>query len=459
MLFGTISEIMRANRYFEHAESVSEYEKGSPMPQNFPTADWEYVIARVRALGVYKEGRLVRSIFPAAPGSKVEGANEQALKELLGFEEKGLNLGKLQNHAIDAKFNLTRLLQKHLAILAMSGAGKSYLCGVLIEELLDRGKEQGRIAVIVIDVHGEYLGFKSGQYARQTQIFDGKKVRVSLKNVSPQMLFEWVSELSSPQKREIALLLKRMKGKMKEKQETVGLAELIKEIEASEMKDNMKGPILSWLAEINSMRLISKGDFPKIGELAKPGTLSVLDLSDIDSLKKKQIIVSYFARRLFLRRKKGLIPPFLLLIEESHNFAREKAPKESAISKSIIETLAREGRKFGASICLVSQRPVQLSTTALSQCNSNIILRVTNPFDVKHIAESCEGIDNYAQNAITTLRVGEALVIGEAASHPIFINVRKRKSKHSTKGEGLEDSARKFEEEQERKEKDVEAFI
>ncbi|PIN83425.1 hypothetical protein COV61_03130, partial [Candidatus Micrarchaeota archaeon CG11_big_fil_rev_8_21_14_0_20_47_5] len=83
MLFGTISEIMRANRYFEHAESVSEYEKGSPMPQNFPTADWEYVIARVRALGVYKEGRLVRSIFPAAPGSKVEGANEQALKELL----------------------------------------------------------------------------------------------------------------------------------------------------------------------------------------------------------------------------------------------------------------------------------------------------------------------------------------------------------------------------------------
>ncbi|PIN83526.1 hypothetical protein COV61_02850, partial [Candidatus Micrarchaeota archaeon CG11_big_fil_rev_8_21_14_0_20_47_5] len=368
-------------------------------------------------------------------------------------------LGKLQNHAIDAKFNLTRLLQKHLAILAMSGAGKSYLCGVLIEELLDRGKEQGRIAVIVIDVHGEYLGFKSGQYARQTQIFDGKKVRVSLKNVSPQMLFEWVSELSSPQKREIALLLKRMKGKMKEKQETVGLAELIKEIEASEMKDNMKGPILSWLAEINSMRLISKGDFPKIGELAKPGTLSVLDLSDIDSLKKKQIIVSYFARRLFLRRKKGLIPPFLLLIEESHNFAREKAPKESAISKSIIETLAREGRKFGASICLVSQRPVQLSTTALSQCNSNIILRVTNPFDVKHIAESCEGIDNYAQNAITTLRVGEALVIGEAASHPIFINVRKRKSKHSTKGEGLEDSARKFEEEQERKEKDVEAFI
>ncbi len=459
-LFGIVSEISRANRYFEHAESVAEYEKGFPMPQNFPTADWEYTIAQVRALGIYKGGNLIRNTFPAAPGSKVEAADERVLAEFLKFDEKGLNLGRLQNHNLDAKINMNRLLQKHLAILAMSGAGKSYLCGVLLEELLERKKEQGRIAVIVIDVHGEYIGFKQSAYGRQTQVFDANKVKIALRKLSPQMLFEWMPELSAPQKREIASVLKEMKMEAKDKQEAFGLKEFVQRIEASaKLKDNMKVPLISWISELGGMRIIGKVDTPKIGDVAKSGMLSVIDLSEIDSLKKKQILVSYIAKKLFLQRKKGKIPPFLLLVEEAHNFAREKAPKEAAISKHVIELIAREGRKFGASLCLVSQRPVQLSTTALSQCNSNIILRVTNPYDIDHIAESCEGIDSAAQNSITTLRVGEALVLGEAVSHPIFIKVRQRKSRHTTKGEDLEVLAQKFENAEEKKGEDVEAFI
>ena len=77
----------------------------------------------------------------------------------------------------------------------------------------------------------------------------------------------------------------------------------------------------------------------------------------------------------------------------------------------------------------MSQRPVQLSTTALSQCNTNIILRLTNPYDIDHIGESCEGIDKGMLGAITTLRVGEALVVGEAVNLPVFVRVRRRKSK------------------------------
>ncbi|MEW6329782.1 MAG: ATP-binding protein, partial [Candidatus Micrarchaeota archaeon] len=200
-------------------------------------------------------------------------------------------------------------------------------------------------------------------------------------------------------------------------------------------------------------------DHPSIEELAQPGKLSIIDLSAIDNQKKKQLIVSYFARRLFSARKKDRIPPFLLLIEESHNFARERASKSDMISKSIIETIAREGRKFGASLCLVSQRPVQLSTTALSQCNTNIIMRVTNPFDIDHIGESCEGIDKAMLGSITTLRVGEALVVGEAVNNPIFVKVRKRKSKKSPKGESLESLARRFDELEEKKKQDVEAFL
>ena len=98
-------------------------------------------------------------------------------------------------------------------------------------------------------------------------------------------------------------------------------------------------------------------------------------------------MVSYLWRRFFRLRKKEKIAPFLLVVEEAHNFAPEKAEKKHALAKGPIITIAREGRKFGACLCLISQRPVQLATTALSQCNTNIILRMTNPFDIDHVGE------------------------------------------------------------------------
>jgi len=459
LLIGMVSEITRANRYFERAESVAEYERSGAMP-SFPTAEWEYVIAIVRALGVYKKEHLVRTTFPAAPGSKVEAADESLLKDFLGFVDNGLNLGMLENHNLEAILPLNGLLQKHLSILAMSGAGKSYLASVLIEELLDRKPEHGRLAVVIVDVHGEYLGFKGGSYGNRTKIFDGKKLRIALHKVSPQMLAEFLPELSGAQQRDVAVIMAELKKEAKEKGEAYDLKDLMNRVEASpDIKENVKGTLLSWLSQLQRLRLFGKADHPQIKDLAQSGNLAILDLSDIDGLKKKQLIVAYFAKKLFGARRKGTIPPFLLLVEESHNFAREKAPKGASISKSVIETIAREGRKFGASLCLVSQRPVQLSTTALSQCNTNIILRVTNPYDIDHIGESCEGIDKQMLGSITTLRVGEALIVGEAVHYPIFVKIRRRKSKSSPKGESLELLAKRFEEMQEKKATDVEAFL
>ena len=184
----------------------------------------------------------------------------------------------------------------------------------------------------------------------------------------------------------------------------------------------------------------------------------ILDFSTIDNLRKKQILVSMIARRLFRLRKKEKIPPYMLLIEEAHNFASQRAESES-VSRSIIETVAREGRKFGASLCLVSQRPVNLSTTALSQCNTHVILRVTNPNDLDHIQMSSEGIDSRTAKSITGLKVGEAIVVGAAVNYPVFVKVRDRKSEKREKGAPLHLQAKEFEEKQEKKEKNVEAFL
>ncbi len=464
ILIGSVSDITRANRYFERAESVAEYERnGSRVMESFPTTDWEYTIANCRALGLYShDNLLVRNVFPPAPGSKVMPVEENKLKEFLGLDDGGLEIGKLAAHNVAAKLNLNRLLQKHIAVLAMSGAGKSYLASVIIEELLDRKKESGRPAVIIIDVHGEYTGFAEGAggYRDRTTVIDGKKIRIGMPAVSPQVLCDFMPEISGTAKRELISKLEALHKERREKHEPYGIDDLVHAIEGDpSIKDNIKGPLISWLYTLKGQRIFGKATYPTLKDLAQPGRLAVLDLSDIDSMKKKQIIVAYFGRKLFRARKKEKIPPFLLMVEESHNFAREKAKSSEFFAKPVIETIAREGRKFGASLCLISQRPVQLSTTALSQCNTHIIMRVTNPYDIDHIGESSEGIDKGMLGAITTLRTGEAMVVGEATNFPVFIKVRLRKSRRSSKGESIESIARKFEEMREKKKQDVEAFL
>lgn len=461
-VLGSITELARANRYFERAESVAEYERSLPLSQSFPTKEWEYVVASVRVHGVFEGENIVRSTFPVSPGSRVLPAEDSLLKKFLKLDDNGLEIGTLQHHSLPAKISMSRLMQKHFAILAMSGSGKSYLTSVLIEEMLGRKSEDGRMAVFVLDSHGEYIGFRQSQYGKQTEVISAKKFRVAFRKVSPQMLSEWIPEMSATQLRELVPVMEKLRKESKEKHEAYSLDDLVSRVEAEmadKKKDNVKRPLLAWLSELRSLRIVSSADCPKLEESVAPGKLTVLDLSEIENPRKKQIIVSYISRRLFKLRKNEKIPPFLLVVEEAHNYAPEKAERKHALAKGPITAIAREGRKFGACLCLISQRPVQLATTALAQCNTNVILRITNPFDIDHVGQSCEGIDKAMLDSITTLRVGEALLVGEAVGSPVFVKIRRKKTSFAAKGRELEIIARKYEEEKAKKQEDVEAFL
>ena len=124
----------------------------------FPVKEWEYTIADAKPLGVYsKEGALNRPSFPPSPGNVISDVEDDMLNKFLGLDQsKGIDLGTVQQHELRARFNLTRMIQKHMAILAISGAGKSYATAVLIEELLSRESKSGKIAMFAIDTHGEY---------------------------------------------------------------------------------------------------------------------------------------------------------------------------------------------------------------------------------------------------------------------------------------------------------------
>jgi DNA helicase HerA-like ATPase len=235
--------------------------------------------------------------------------------------------------------------------------------------------------------------------------------------------------------------------------------ELIKEVENSGINPKTKIALISWLSELNSTKLFSNKDSPSIEDLAKPGQLSVLDLSDFVHLKERQVVLTYFARKLFDARRKERIPPFVLFVEEAHQFAPGGEEEELAISRGVIEQIAREGRKFNACLVLISQRPKRLSTTALSQANTNIILRITNPVDLQHIAESTEGITKDVLDMIPGLKVGEALVVGEAVNYPVLVKVRERRSKKTEKGMRLEEALMRYKLKKSLDAKDLEAFM
>ena len=135
------------------------------------------------------------------------------------------------------------------------------------------------------------------------------------------------------------------------------------------------------------------------------------------------------------------IPPCFFVIEEAHQFCPES---HRSVSKRIIETIAREGRKFYCSLCLISQRPVNLSVTALSQCNTNIILRIRNPYDLDFIGRTSEGISRYVLKTLPDLDIGEAILVGEAINYPTFFRVRTRTFFKGLDSQDLEKIAEKY---------------
>ena len=443
-LIALVTDVKKTNRYFEHAEAVKEYSIRTSMDKTFPVDEWEFTLAVTKPLVIWKDGRRTRPTVPPPPGTKVFLPSPETLFKVIGFDERGLNLGKVQFHDVEAKFNLTDLLQKHLAILAMSGAGKSYLTAVLVEELLERKPEDGRLAVVIFDVHGEYTGFGDDEspYRDRTIVVSGDDVRLSLPNMGTSGLFELLPNLSHAQQRDLGKIIDRLS-----EEGGYDLDDLIREVERDpDMHDNTRRALLSSLFALKSHKIVSTVEDPSIEAVLKPGHLVVFNLAPLTNLQTKQMIVTYYLRRMFNLRKEGRIPPTLVIIEEAHQFAPETVGRAEALSRGIIETVAREGRKFGLSLCLISQRPIRLSTTALSQCNTHIILRMTNPRDLDHVKESSEALDARTAAMITTLTPGEALVVGSATYFPVFIKVRERRSPPSKYEKTLEEMAREWEE-------------
>ena len=114
------------------------------------------------------------------------------------------------------------------------------------------------------------------------------------------------------------------------------------------------------------------------------------------------------------REKRGSFP-IALVLEEAQNYIPEidKNNKKS-ITKKVFEKIAREGRKFGVSLLVSSQRPSELSKTILSQCNTFIVHKLQNPEDQKYIRQIVSSANEDLLNQLPILPQQHAIIMGEA---------------------------------------------
>jgi hypothetical protein len=152
--------------------------------------------------------------------------------------------------------------------------------------------------------------------------------------------------------------------------------------------------------------------------------VTILDMSGVP-FDVVNIIVSLLARITFdfnfwnTNRRNF---PILLVFEEAHNYLPSSGEGSQSARKTV-ERIAKEGRKYGVSCMIVSQRPAEVSETILSQCNNYIILRITNPLDQNYVRRLVPDAFAGLIEILASLRQGETLMVGDATSMPSRVQI------------------------------------
>ncbi len=131
-------------------------------------------------------------------------------------------------------------------------------------------------------------------------------------------------------------------------------------------------------------------------------------------------LVLEFMQRMGKKQEERGSFPVVIVLEEAHNYIPEKKRSEEkeSISKIVFERIAREGRKYGLSLVVSSQRPSELSKTVLSQCNSFIVHRIQNPEDQKYIQTIVPSINEDLLKQLPSLAQRTALIFGDCVRAP-----------------------------------------
>lgn len=428
----------------------------------------------VETIGYFSEGLndFVNPRIPPNPGDPIRLASSETLSEMLSpkrlAQTGSAHIGSLltrEQGEVPVVLSVKDVVSTHLAILASTGSGKSYTAGVLVEELM---QPFNRASVLIVDPHSEYDTMSSihrdpkfaGEdgYHPEVKIYKPETIKVrfstlteaDVKYLLPEGTSDKMLHFLSLAYRSLNERL-RVEGKRDYLYSYHDLRDEV--VNQKFSKDGKSGGDavgdggnvssiegLLWRLDSRFDRadgIFSASEHIPLQELYKPGQCTILQLSDIEQ-NEQQVIVGTLLRRVNKARvmtvrgesssgENYLNYPVFTLLEEAHRFAPAGA---SVVSTNVLKQILSEGRKFGVGIGLISQRPGKLDQDVLSQCMTQIIMRIVNPIDQQTVAQTVEGAGRAMLAELPALTKGQAVISGVGVNTPVMCRIRSRITKH-----------------------------
>ena len=426
-------------------------------------------IARLTPIGsIGTNGQFDRGVgrYPTT-GAEVHAIGSADIAKMFErYQSKGFSVGTIATHpSLKVCLDPSSLFGRHFAILGQTGSGKSWTVASLVQRTV---AVMPRAHIIILDLHGEYCWKRDNgtrHYAFADAIVrhvDARELEIPFWLMTFSELCDLLIEHSEREATNQTAFFRDclLEGRREENQSAtppLGLARvtvdtpiyfsldnLISKVRAKNVErvGNRQGPMFGDFDRF-LMRIESKLNDTRYDFLLKPthrntsaslsamlrdfvglGTqkaaVTVIDLSSVP-FDVRPTVAAQIGRLAFefnywnpLYREF----PILLVCEEAHAYIPRASQSEFAGSRKSMERIAKEGRKYGVGLAVVSQRPHEVSETVLAQCGTFICLRITNPDDQAYVRSLVPESEGDLVSVLAGLGRGEALVLGEAVPLP-----------------------------------------
>lgn len=405
-------------------------------------------------------------------GAEIHVVNSREINSIFAnVNQYGFKVGYMSGSVpVPVRLNPSAMFGRHFAILGQSGSGKSWTVTSLLQTAIS---SMPNAHIIMLDLHGEYCWRDDDGELHSA--FDKKVVRymdardleipywVMTYNDLVDLLIDSNDKNASIQK----AFLKDVLQELKESEaKSVGIGSVsidspiyfsIEEVykrfkEANEEKVEfgkaeglMYGRFDEFLLKLQSRLNDSRYDFllnPEkrtdsmslsgllrdfVGLGTPKAQITVIDLSSVpfDIRPSISAQVGRLAFEFNLWNPENKRFPILLVCEEAHAYIPREGTGQFEGTRKTMERIAKEGRKYGVGLAVISQRPHELSETVLAQCGTFICLRITNPTDQEYVKKLVPEGEGDVLKMLPGLGRGEALALGEGTPLPVRFQVFK----------------------------------
>ncbi|MBU1299364.1 MAG: ATP-binding protein [Bacteroidetes bacterium] len=413
----------------------------------------------IQLVGTLRSGRFEKGVskFPLI-GDYIYATDKEDLKLIFSsYRDQDFSIGEISLLEGERQYlDPNKFFAKHIALMGSTGSGKSFTVSSLIQKVQNLENTH----VIILDLHGEYeAAFKD----------TGNLIKLAELELPYWLMnFEEIQETfideNEPTVNNQMMILKESildskKGKNPSLKEVLTIDTPVffdfmdvkvrmQSLDTERLLGGKEGPFYGQFTRF-LVRLDSKLNDRRYEFLFKPKNyrssdtlpslmskllglengkkITVIDMSAVP-FDVANVLVSLLGRVIFdfnVWNKNRRDFPILIVFEEAHTYLSNTEGSRGRSARKTVERIAKEGRKYGVSCMIVSQRPAEISETVLSQCNNFVTMRLINPHDQNYVRKHVpEAMENFI-DVLPTLRQGEAFILGDAVAIPTRVMIDK----------------------------------